>query len=524
MNQIDQSVNNSSASSEPTKMSQSYTVQFTRTVCLLAFILLGLLTLLSFAMCFVVSWQSWGSSAVGALLGLFPASVSWWLSRYTTQYRLAAWIISLSSVLIATLLYWQSPFFGIYLIFLFVLTTIRVMLGRTQAFLSFGILLLNTVAYAVLNHNSFYAPDGQEVKVGFDTLALWWVVMGGVLWLTSLLYDRVQHDNRTLQFQALELRQALDELKQRQTSSENVSRQVLAMGAELSQISKQQLVSSQQQLTALTEVASLVAQIANSAGSIEEQTSLVKENIEKINESTLKVQTNSEKALAAGNGGQSAIHSTLLATQKVSQQYHFLWQNLAQLQQYQAQIGTIVATINAISREIHLLSLNAALEAAGAGGYGERFLVVAGEVRNLAQRSQQASVEVGDILGKIEEGINQVAQSAEAAQSEVEITLKATGESDKAIRLLLEALQQNVQEVIQTGQLASAIARQIVSVSAATFQQVSATSQSAHNVQEIKAVAAQNSKVSNQLNQSATHLEQVSARLLSSLIIKPDQA
>ncbi len=515
---IDQAVITSHATNRSFEAIPLHTIQFTRTVCLLAFVITGLLTVLSFSMCFVVSWQAWGSSAVGALLGVIPAGCSWWLARYTTQYRQAAWIISVASILIVIAIYWEAPFFGIYLIFLFLLTTIQVILGRLQAFLTFGIFLINTLAYSIINQNNFFAPDGQVVKVGYDTFVLWWVVIGGIVWLTSVLYDRVDHDNRALNLQTLELKQALEELRLRQAASENVSRQVLEMGAELSLISKHQLVGSQQQLTALTEVASLVAQISHSAGSIEEQTTLVKESIGEINQRTLRVQTTSQEALAAGNGGQAAIQSTVTATQKVSQQYQILEQNLAELQHFQAQIETVVTTINSMSREIHLLSLNAALEAVGAGIYGKRFLVVAGEVRNLAQRSQQASAEVGNILSKIEGGINQVAQSAQAAQDELEIALSATSESDKTIQVILEALHLNAQEVIHTSQLASAIARQIVSVNEATLQQVSATTQSAHNVQEIKAIAAQNSSVSTQLNQSASELEQVSIRLLTSLI------
>lgn len=517
MSQIKNPANTPALNDESFEASQTHTIRFTRTVCLVAFVIIGLLSLLSLAMCLLVSWQAWGSSAIGATLAWLPAGCSWWLTRYTSKYRLAAWTISVTSVLIAVLIYWQSPFFGIYLIFLFLLTIIRVILGRLQAFATFGIFLLSTLAYAIANRNDFYAPDGQLVKVGYDTFALWWIVIGGTLWLTSLLYDRVQHDNHILSLQARELKQALEELRLRQTASENVSRQVLTMGSELSLISQQQLVGSEQQLNALTEVASLVAQIAHSADNIEEQTTLVKAGIGEINQSTLRVQATSQEALAAGNGGQQAINSTVTATQKVSQQYELLRHNLADLQQFQAQIETVIATINAISREIHLLSLNAALEAAGAGTFGERFLVVAGEVRNLAQRSQQASAEVGGILGKIEAGITQVAQSAQAAQAELEIALAATGESDKTIQVILEALHLNAQEVAHTGQIASAIARQILSVNQATLQQVSATSQSAHSVLEIKAVAAQNSTVSNRLTQSASDLEQVSARLLSSL-------
>ena len=66
------------------------------------------------------------------------------------------------------------------------------------------------------------------------------------------------------------------------------------------------------------------------------------------------------------------------------------------------QVGEIIASVKDLAEQSNLLALNASIEASKAGEHGRGFAVVAMEMRNLAEQSRQAAVQIRAILQEIQ--------------------------------------------------------------------------------------------------------------------------
>ena len=95
-------------------------------------------------------------------------------------------------------------------------------------------------------------------------------------------------------------------------------------------------------------------------------------------------------------------------------------ENILALSERTQQIGEIIDTVNAIAAQSNMLALNAAVEAARAGEQGKGFAVVAEEVRDLADRSRQATAQVKAILSDVQRATNATGMATEEGKKGVD--------------------------------------------------------------------------------------------------------
>jgi len=162
--------------------------------------------------------------------------------------------------------------------------------------------------------------------------------------------------------------------------------------------------------------------------------------------------------------------------------------------QRSSEIGAIVETIEDIASQTNLLALNAAIEAARAGEHGKGFAVVADEVRKLAERSSQATKEIGGLIAGIQTTVAEAVKAMDEGSREVELGVVSANKAGTALSEILSA----AQAVNDQAELAGSAAEQM---SIASSELVSA-------VDSVSAVVEENTAATEEMSANSTEVTQ----------------
>ena len=199
-----------------------------------------------------------------------------------------------------------------------------------------------------------------------------------------------------------------------------------------------------------------------------------------------------DTATSHSQEGAGAVQQTIAAISAVLKEADSLREQVTFLDKQAQDIGTVMTVINDIADQTNLLALNAAIEAARAGDAGRGFAVVADEVRKLAEKTMDATKEVGAAIKAIQQSTEAANKGTEQAATAVHEGSRLAGESGQVLETIQQMVEASAAEVAgiataaeEQSATAEEISRSALEVNRISEETVSQMTQSAQAVEEL---------------------------------------
>lgn len=206
-----------------------------------------------------------------------------------------------------------------------------------------------------------------------------------------------------------------------------------------------------------------------------------------------------ENSLNLTQQGQDRLNLTMSKFGDIDRKMEDIADSIMKLGEQSKEIGEIVEIIDEISEQTNLLALNASIEAAGAGEQGQRFGVVAQEIRRMAQGTAQSTKRIREIIERMRKSLSSSVMIAEEGEKAVTSGQKVMEELAKVLSEIFESSQNAAPRLKEIGLM--------------TSQQSSASEQMAKTVEEVRETAHQSSASAGEMQTSIKELETIVEQL-----------
>ena len=266
----------------------------------------------------------------------------------------------------------------------------------------------------------------------------------------------------------------------------------------------EQVTTASQQAQAIT--AQLLDAAQRQSKEIEETSASVLKMAGSINEVSATAVESARVAqisLDAAEKGQSAVQNSISGMNEIREQIQETAKRIKRLGESSQEISEIVELISDITEQTNILALNAAIQAASAGEAGRGFTVVAEEVQRLAERSGEATKQIGAIVKTIQTDTHDAVAAMEKSTQGV---VEGAKLSDAAGQALSEI-----------GRVSQELAGLIHSISETTLAQTEVAQTVAKNMQDIQNITTQTTEGTKRTAVSIGQLANLAADLKGSV-------
>ncbi|NIT04057.1 PhnD/SsuA/transferrin family substrate-binding protein, partial [Candidatus Saccharibacteria bacterium] len=137
--------------------------------------------------------------------------------------------------------------------------------------------------------------------------------------------------------------------------------------------------------------------------------------------------------------GVASVEKTMQGMQKIKATVEKTAENVHKLGGRSEEIGKILTVIDEITDQTTLLALNAAILAAQAGEHGKGFSVVAGEIKDLAERTAFSTQEISELIQSVRKEVNEAVDAMSEGLKSVNEGFVLTREAGDALKLILDS-------------------------------------------------------------------------------------
>ena len=244
----------------------------------------------------------------------------------------------------------------------------------------------------------------------------------------------------------------------------------------------------------LTTASSQSEELRKAGDSVE----LMTQSIGEVSKSAGQSAEVARQSLVTAERGSQAVQNSIKSMNQIRDQIQETSKRIKRLGESSQEIGEIVELISDITEQTNVLALNAAIQAASAGEAGRGFAVVAEEVQRLAERSSEATKQIGAIVKAIQadtqdavaamekstQGVVEGAQLSDAAGS-------ALSEIDTVTKELAERIQSIAVSTEMQVDISREVARSMHNSLTLTSEATMGTNETAVTIKELAARARQ---------------------------------